>query len=154
MYDDEIPNDEIRQEHDRQQRAVPRGGVGAYMQRAPQIGQQRTSLLNRPTASSRLGAGGIGLDSAAGGAQTGRQPVIEATFNEHDLSIEQLWQLLQALEVRLAPVLAPTYPTDNAKVPGQPQPVLPPLAERLGAMTIEVLKMAGKVRELIDRLEV
>lgn len=142
MYDDETITPQEAERREARVRALS----GAYIQRAPQIGQQR--------AGARLGAGGIGLDSAAGGAQTGRQPVIEAAFNEHDLSIEQLWQLLQALEIRLAPVLAPTYPTDNAKVPGQPQSSAPPLAERLGGMTIEVLKMTSKVRELIDRLEV
>lgn len=112
--------------------------------------------MQRLTASRSVGSGSASRQPVVishPGAQ--RQPIVEASLNENEATIEQLDVLLQQLEQRLTQVLAPVHPETSNGVGGQPpQPVLPPLAERLAANTYRLRLAGDKVRELIDRLEV
>lgn len=112
--------------------------------------------MQRVTNSRSVGSGSASRQPAIShpGAQQ-RQPIVEASLNEHEGVIEQLDVLLQQLEQRLTQVLAPVHLETQSGAGGQlPQPALPPLAERLAANTHRLRLAGDKVRELIDRLEV
>lgn len=83
-----------------------------------------------------------------------RMPHVAVAVEQTDKNLESLWQTLMMLEERLAPVLSQVPPQGNGAQTSAPQPILPPMADRLQSQSRKVGACELKLREILDRLEI
>lgn len=100
-----------------------------------------------------MGYGNSGTGQVLGSAST---PVRQSAIAEQMVGLEHrtehLGQLVAELEARIGAVLAPEPPAAQEKVPPMAHGVVP-LGQSLGQIGERLMLIAGRLRTIIDRVE-
>ena len=98
-------------------------------------------------------SGGIAGQAQTQLGQPGREiSRMEQAQAQLDKAISDLYQAISSLEIRLAPVLAPTKPAEVSKAATEPEPVN--VAARTESAARYVAAATSRVGDLLNRLEI